>query len=371
MATARSAPDASPRREEQARDPVQDKLAERDGFDKQSALHRHDDGRVKQEAAVDEKKVAAKEDAPAPVLEKRATSRKADTYRYDDNDEAKNGALGGAAKNLDAVGPAGASASGTFGGDARKPPPKPAEEKPMSAPMSAPIASAKAPAKSVAANAASPAPPASGESAGVMSQADLNNARTDLLLKRESKGKDKKRGDADRAHREEASTLALATGMRELGSKNYQSALDELQRAESIDTDQALGAQPQMGEMKALLGLHRGADAGRIARRLSSRDGKVPGIGDAWITGTTVAQQIGDTTLERDLWTRLLEVPAHRAEAQAALAKLSSPSHYPSPAPNRAYKSKASAATTDFSDEAAAAPAAAAPPADAESSKAK
>ncbi len=226
-----------------------------------------------------------------------------------------------------------------------------AEPMPSSA-MAPPAAPPPPPAK--VAEAAKPA--AQSAPAGVVSSDEIARKRNAVLQKRLERAETSPRAaQADREKRLEQANLTLASAQRELARKDYVAAYDLMTRAEHIDIDGALGAEPQTGEMKALLGLKRPADAAAIARRALGRSVKVGGIADAWLIGVQAAQQIGDTTLERDLWTRLLKVPAHRREARRALRHLSAP----------AVREKA-----DFDDEVVApattaAPRAAAPPADA------
>lgn len=221
------------------------------------------------------------------------------------------------------------------------------------------VASANAPApadigSAAAASAASEA--ASGPGAGVASDETIEERRNAILSKRAEKAKTQPKSmrDMEKSKRLEEANLAFATAERELSKKNWLSALDFYQSADSIDVDRALGAAPTLGEMRAYMALKRPADAARLARRITSRDARQHDVVDAWLLGAKAAADIGDTTLQRDLWTRLLDVPAHRAEARAALDKLNGGAY-----PSRAAK-KASAA--EMEDAAAAPPAATAAP---------
>lgn len=129
-------------------------------------------------------------------------------------------------------------------------------------------------------------------------------------------------GAAARARQTELASLALATGERELARRNFFDALDACVRAEELDPHHALGASPVWGQMRALLALNRPHEAVRVARRLLRRPLGEADVATALRLGAETAEQVGDRAASTALWTRLLEVPAERAGARAALERL-------------------------------------------------
>ena len=129
--------------------------------------------------------------------------------------------------------------------------------------------------------------------------------------------------DAARARRLEQANIALASAEREAKAKRWLSALDQYANAEALDHDRALGATPLVGQLRVLIEIKRPVDAAKVARRFSRWDIKSFDVPAGLLLGAQVAEQIGDERLARELWTRLLDVPAQRAKAQAALARLS------------------------------------------------
>jgi hypothetical protein len=127
----------------------------------------------------------------------------------------------------------------------------------------------------------------------------------------------------ERARQVELANLAFATGERELVRKNWLLALDEMAKAAQLDRDGALGASPYLGQMRAYLGLKRPGDAVRVARQLLKRDLKQVDVVAALVLGAQTAEQTGDLRNARELWSRLLEAPAERGRARAALDRLS------------------------------------------------
>ena len=142
------------------------------------------------------------------------------------------------------------------------------------------------------------------------------------------------------------SELALMSGYRELKEGRALGALDEFQSAERLDARRALGSDPHVGQMRALLALKRPAEALTVARRLVTRDLAEPGVTDGILLGAKIAEELGDLRSARELWTALVKAPAHKAAALAALARLANP---------------AVRAQVDTDEAAAEAPAAAAP----------
>ena len=129
-------------------------------------------------------------------------------------------------------------------------------------------------------------------------------------------------GEAERGRRLEQSNIALASAEREAKAKRWLSALDQYANAETLDHERALGATPLVGQMRVLIELKRPADAAQVARRLGRWDLKSFDVPTGLRLGAQVAEEVGDERLARELWTRLLDVPAHKANAIAALHRL-------------------------------------------------
>jgi hypothetical protein len=210
-------------------------------------------------------------------------------------------------------------------------PPADAPSRAMSPPPPPPAATA-APAKKPVIADAKPAPKPSATS----DEADDEMSMPPKVISREAleeqrKNVKKKSGgatgkgfmqDAERARRLEQANIALASAQREMAAKRWMGAFDQMVLAESLDPDRALGATPLVGQMRALVELRRPVDAARVARRLGRWDVKAYDVVPGLLLGAQVAEQIGDERLARELWTRLLDVPAERAKAQAALARM-------------------------------------------------
>lgn len=206
-------------------------------------------------------------------------------------------------------------------------PPPPAAPAPVKAtPAPAPKAVAKAPTspRPDGSNALSDDLSDDGDELSVISRAELQKRRA---VGRESRdkadrGKSSMGADADRAHRLEQSNMALASAEREAKAKRWLPALDQYANAEVLDHDRALGATPLVGQMRALVALKRPVDAAKVARRLGRWDVKSFDVPAGLLLGAQVAEQIGDERLARELWSRLLDVPADKAKARAALERL-------------------------------------------------
>ena len=119
--------------------------------------------------------------------------------------------------------------------------------------------------------------------------------------------------------------LALMSGYRELKEGRALSALSEFESAERLDARRALGSDPHVGQMRALVALKRPAEALVIARRLVTRDVNELGVADGLALGAKLAEDLGDLRSARELWTALVKSPAHKVAAQQALARLANP----------------------------------------------
>lgn len=320
-------------------------------------------------AGMDAPEAASLEEERPAKADAKAEGRLAATSASADRDDADaraldSGATRGAARAKDQAAPARSGDARAFADAPSSPPPPPPAARPAP-PTSTTVPAAPAPPEEPA-----PAPePAPARDAKPASTADeFDRAPTvaprDVLEKNRRALSAKKRtakpkasegtAEMERTRQVELANIALLTGQRELQRKNWLMALDELVKAETLDPDRALGATPVLGQMQAQVGLKRPADAVRTARRLLKRNLKEVDVVPALLYGAELAERAGDTRNARELWSRLLEAPAERAKARAALERL----HRQEAVRSRAANAEADA---EAAAEAADPPAAAAP----------
>ncbi len=119
----------------------------------------------------------------------------------------------------------------------------------------------------------------------------------------------------------ELANLAFSTGLNELKNKRYAEALDAFETAERGDHKKTLGLSPVVGQMRVYTALKRYADVARLGGRLIYADIHKPDIIDGLRMGADAADRTNDALMAEQLWTRLLESPKDRPQAQRALQR--------------------------------------------------
>ena len=130
------------------------------------------------------------------------------------------------------------------------------------------------------------------------------------------------RMEARREQKRQQAEFFYAVGMRKLAAKEYLDAWDQFLAAETLDSHRQLGAAPLYGQMQALSGLARLREAAFVAKRALGFRVTDNQVVEVLLLGAKLAEETGEVDLARSLYQRLLEVPAQKKTARAALQRL-------------------------------------------------